>query len=61
MSEGDLRRIFSTLNTYQTTFLVAFCGTISGIEVSFWTDGTKRIELDGQTDGQTDVEVEIVI
>ena len=39
--------------------LVAFCDTLAGIEVSFWRDGTGT----GRTepDGQTDVEVEIVI
>ena len=35
--------------------LVTFCDTLAGIEVSFWGDGT------GTMDGQTDVEVEIVI
>ena len=34
--------------------LMTFCYTTAGIEVSFWTDGTG-------TDGQTDVEVKIVI
>ena len=33
---------------------VTFCDTPAGIEVSFRTDG-------GRTEGQTDVEVEIVI
>ena len=34
---------------------MTFCDKPAGIEVSLWTDGG------GQTEGQTDVEVEIVV
>ena len=37
--------------------LVIFCDMLAGIEVSFWVDGRTN----GRKDGQTDVEVEIVI
>ena len=37
--------------------LVTFCCTTAGIEDSFWTDGGRTAE----EEGQTDVEVEIVI
>ena len=39
--------------------LATFCETHAGIEVSFRTDGNGRKRK--QTDGQTDVEVKIVI
>ena len=41
-----------------------FCDTLAGIEVSFQTTRTKtgmEPRMDGRTNGQTDVEVEIVI
>ena len=38
---------------------MTFCDTLAVIEVSFWADGTGRTEW--EPDGQTDVEVEIVI
>ena len=43
--------------------LVTFCDTLAGIKVSFWADGTERTDerTNGWTDGQTVVEVEIVI
>ena len=49
----------SLLTLTKQLLLVTFCDTLAGIEVSFWTDGTK----DGTetTDGQTDMEAEIVI
>ena len=49
---------------------MTFCDTLAGIEVRFGrtepdgrTDGTGRMDkqTDGTTDGQTNVEVEIVI
>ena len=55
---------FSLLTRTKQLLLVTFCDTLAGIEVSFWADGTGRTngQTDGQTpDGQTDVEVEIVI
>ena len=45
---------FSFLTHTIQLLLVTFCDTLAGIEVSFWTEGTGRM------DGQTDVEVEIV-
>ena len=45
----------SLLTRTKQLLLVTLCDTLAGIEVSFWVDGT------GRTDGQTDVEVEIVI
>ena len=49
----------SLLTHTKQLLLVIFCDTLAGIEVSFWTDrtgtGTRR------TDGQTDLEVKIVI
>ena len=51
---------FSLLTRTKQLLLVTFCDTLAGIEVSFWADGNGR--TDGRTpDGQTDVEVEIVI
>ena len=54
---------FSLLTRTKQHLLVTFCDTLAGIEVSFLADGTGR--TDGTTeprmDGQTDVEVEIVI
>ena len=56
---------FSLLTRTKQLLLVTFCDTLAGIEVSFWADGTERTdgrtEPNGRTDGQTDVEVEIVI
>ena len=54
---------FSLLTRAKQFLLVTFCDTLAGIEVSFWTDGNrrKRTETDGRTDGQTDMEFEIVI
>ena len=56
---------FSLLTHTKQLLLVTFCDTLAGIEVSFLADRTGRMETDGrnhgQTDGQTDVEVEIVI
>ena len=50
--EGDPECIFFTLNTYQVTFISEiFCDKATGI-----SDIRNRM-----TDGQTDVEVEIVI
>ena len=46
---------FSLLTLNNQLLLVTFCGTLEGIEVSFWRDGNT------ERDGQTDVEVEIVI
>ena len=37
---------------------MTYCDTPAGIEVSFWTHGRRT---DGHTEGQTDVEVKIVI
>ena len=50
---------FSLLTRTKQLLLVTFCDTLAGIEVSFWADGTGRTEP--ERDGQTDVEVEIVI
>ena len=50
---------FSLLTHTKQLLLVTLCDMLAGIDVSFWADGTGRTEL--QTDGQTDVEVEIVI
>ena len=50
---------FSLLTHTKQLLLVTFCDTLAGIEVSFWADGTEW--TDRQTDGQTNVEVEIVI
>ena len=47
----------SLLTHPKQLLLVTFCDTLAGIKVSFWTDGTGT----GWMDGQTDVEVEIVI
>ena len=52
---------FSLLTRTKQLLLVTFCDTLAGIEVSFWADGTGRTEPDERTDGQTNVEVEIVI
>ena len=52
---------FSLLTRTKQLLLVTFCDTLAGIEVSFWADGTGRNRTDGRTEGQTDVEVEIVI
>ena len=49
--------IFFIFTPTKQLLLVTFCDTLAGIEVSFWRDGTGRTE----PDGQTDVEVEIVI
>ena len=54
---------FSLLTHTKQLLLVTFCDMLAGIEVSFWADGTGRMDgrTDGRTDGQTNVEVEIVI
>ena len=59
-SEGDPGCIFFTLKTYQTTLIGDICETPEGSEVSFWTDGKNRNGRK-RMDGQTDVEVEIVV
>ena len=48
---------FSLLKHTKQHLLVTFCDTTSRYEVSFWT----HTQTNRQTDGQTDVEVEIVI
>ena len=48
---------FSLLTRTKQLLLVTFCDMLAGIEVSF---SDTRME-DGRTEGQTDVEVEIVI
>ena len=50
---------FSLLTHNKQLLLVTFYGTLEGIEVSFWRDGNTEPER--EWDGQTDVEVEIVI
>ena len=49
--------IFHSKHTEQLS-LVTSCDKLEGIEVSFWTHGWTD---SGQTEGQRDVEVEIVI
>ena len=51
---------FSLMTHTKQLLLVTFCCTTAGIEVSFRTDGRKT---DGgrRMEGQTDVEVEIVV
>ena len=49
---------FSLLTCAKQLLLVTFCDTLAGIEIGFVADGRTN----GRTpDGQTDVEVEIVI
>ena len=48
---------FSLLTHNKQLLLVTCRDTLEGIEVSFWRDGNTELE----PDGQTDVEVEIVI
>ena len=43
---------FSLLTRTKKLSLVTFCGTLTGIEVSFWADGTGRTI--GRTDRWTD-------
>ena len=43
---------FSLLTHTKQLLLVTFCDTLAGIEVSFWADGTGR--MNGWTDGWTD-------
>ena len=51
---------FSLLTHTKQLLLVTFCDPTAGTEVSFRTDARRTV--DGQrTEGQTDVEVEIVI
>ena len=50
---------FSLLTHNKQLLLVTFCDTLEGIEVSFRRDGNT--EPEPERDGQTDVEVEIVI
>ena len=50
---------FSLMAHTKHLLLVTICCTTAGIEVSFRTDGGRT--EDGRTEGQTDVEVEIVI
>ena len=50
---------FSLIAHTKQLLLVTFCYTAAGIGASFRTHG-RRTE-DGRTEGQTDVEVEIVI
>ena len=50
---------FSLLTHNKQLLLVTFCDTLEGIEVSFRRDGNT--ELDPERDGQTNIEVEIVI
>ena len=53
---------FSLIAHTKQLLLVTFCETTAGIGVSFRTDGRRNTEHGTQnTDGQTDVEVEIVI
>ena len=39
---------FSLLTRTKQLLFVTFCDTLAGIEVSFWADGTGR--MDGRTD-----------
>ena len=50
---------FFTLDTYQETFISEIFDSTAETGVSFWIHGTYG--RNGQTDGQTDVKVEIVI
>ena len=54
---------FLLLTHTKQLLLVTFCDTLAGIEFSFWPDGTGRTDrrTDERTEGQTNVEVEIVI
>ena len=57
---------FSLSTHTKQLLLVTFCDMLAGIEVIFWADVTGTGTTDGryrngQTDGQTNVEVEIVI
>ena len=47
------------LKTYQTTSLVTFCDTATGIETSFQMD--RKHLADRSTEGLTDVNVGIII
>ena len=51
---------FSLMAHTKHLLLVTICCTTAGIEVSFRTDGGRKTD-GGRTEGQTDVEVEIVI
>ena len=57
-SEGDPGCIFSLMTHTKQLLLVTFCYTTAGIGANFWTHAQTA---DGRTEGQTDVEVEIVI
>ena len=52
---------FSRLTHTKQLLLMTVCNTTSGIGVSFRTDARTHARTDEEEEGQTDVEVEIVI
>ena len=64
-SDWDLRvtqdAYFSLLSHTKQLLLVTFSDTNAGIEASFWTDAHTHARTMAEEEGQTDVEVEIVI
>ena len=51
---------FSLLTHTKQLLLVTYCDPTAGIGASFWTDA-RRTAAEAAVEGQTDVEVEIVI
>ena len=60
-SKGDPGCISFAPNTYQTALLVKFFDMLAGIEVSFRMDEQRTDGGRMEAEGQTEVEVEIVI
>ena len=52
---------FSLITHTKQLLLVTFCDTLEGIDVSFQRDGNTDGQTEPEPDGQTNVEVEIVI
>ena len=57
-SEVDPECLFFTLNTFQANLTVTCYKRLQDLELAF---RYKNTQTDGSKDGQTDVEVEIVI
>ena len=52
---------FSLMSHTKQLLLVTFCYTTAGIEASFRTDARTHARTEEEEEGQTDLEVEIVI
>ena len=52
---------FSLVTNTKQLLLATFCYTTAGIEASFRTDARTHARTEEEEEGQTDVEVEIVI